>query len=136
MRIEKVLLSEENKKQVTEGFAQHAIESVGFDGGIIPFSFAAYDNDKIAGIIDCKFFWGQLHIRWLFVLPSYRKKGIGKALMLKALSYAKEVGCHFAFVETMSFQGIDFYKKLGFVVELSRPGYANNTSFIYLKKEL
>ena len=136
MRIEQVNISEETKKMIMDGFAQHAIEKTGYDGGILPLSFAAYEGEKMAGIIDCKFFWGALHIRWLLVFPPYRNQGIGSALLLKALSYAKEQGCPFAFVETMNFQAVNFYQKMGFVIELSRPGYARNTVFHYLKKDL
>ncbi len=135
MHIEQVPLSEEIKLIVTEGFAEHGIETMGFDGGILPFCFAAYEDNKIVGVIDCKFFWGQLHIRWLLVVSAFRNKGIGKALVLKAISHAKEHGCHFAFVETMDFQAVDFYKKLGFIIEFSRPGYSKDTTFHYLKKD-
>ncbi len=135
MHIEKIRLTEALQKWVMEGFVKHAIESVGCDGGIIPFTFAAYEGESVIGVIDCKFFWGQLHIRYMFVDPSHRKDGIGKALLFKACSYAQRQGCHFAFVETMNFQAVEFYKKMGFVEEFSRPGYANGTSFHYLKKD-
>jgi len=56
--------------------------------------------------------------------------------MEKALHFAKENGCHFAFVETMQFQALGFYQKLGFELEFSRSGYANDGIFHYLKKNL
>lgn len=39
-------------------------------------------------------------------------------------------------VETMSFQAPEFYQKMGFKIEFSRPGYAKNNCFHYLKKNL
>lgn len=136
MRIEEAVLSKEIHERVMDGFAQHAFEMTGYDGAIRVFSYTAHDDDKLAGIIDCKFFWGELHINRLFIFPGYRHKGIGTELMQKALSYAKKCGCHFAFVETMHYQAVDFYKKLGFVVEFSRSGYAKGGIFHYLKKDL
>lgn len=136
MRIEKVELSKEIQERVMDGFAQQAFEATGYDGGIHVFSFAAYEGDEIVGVADCKFFWGAVHIRWLFIFPPYRHKGYGSALMEKALSHAKKCGSKFAFVETMQFQAADFYKKLGFEIEFSRPGYAKDGIFHYLKKDL
>lgn len=49
--------------------------------------------------------------------------------------FGKQRGCHFAFVETMSFQAPEFYRKMGFKIEFSRPGYAKNTIFHYLTKK-
>ena len=56
--------------------------------------------------------------------------------MKNALKYGKENKCPFAFVETMSFQALDFYQKLGFQLEYTRTGYAHGTSFHYLRKDL
>jgi hypothetical protein len=56
--------------------------------------------------------------------------------MKKALQYGRDKDCPFAFVETMSFQALDFYQKMGFQLELTRTGYAHGTSFHYLRKDL
>jgi ribosomal protein S18 acetylase RimI-like enzyme len=56
--------------------------------------------------------------------------------MEHAFAFGKESRCHFAFVETMSFQAPEFYQKLGFEIELKRDGYAAGTSFYYLKRML
>ncbi len=53
-----------------------------------------------------------------------------------ALEFGKKRGCQFAFVETMSFQALEFYQKNGFAIDFSREGYARNTSFHYLRKDL
>lgn len=44
--------------------------------------------------------------------------------------------CPFAFVETMSFQALDFYRKMGFELEFTRSGYKHGTAFHYLRKLL
>jgi ribosomal protein S18 acetylase RimI-like enzyme len=56
--------------------------------------------------------------------------------MEHVFNFGKENGCHFAFVETMSFQAPEFYQKIGFEIELKRDGYTAGTSFYYLKKVL
>lgn len=57
-----------------------------------------------------------LEIHEVFVLPEYRGKGIGKALMLKLLEYGKERGLKEAelWVGEKNERAIKFYKKLGF----------------------
>jgi len=57
-------------------------------------------------------------------------------LIEHVLCYGKEQGCSFAFVETMNFQAPEFYQKLGFQIELKRDGYAGDSSFYYLRKDL
>jgi len=61
---------------------------------------------------------------------------IARLLMNHAFEFGIKRGYHFAFVETMSFQAPEFYQKMGFTIEFSRPGYAENTTFHYLKKNL
>jgi ribosomal protein S18 acetylase RimI-like enzyme len=36
----------------------------------------------------------------------------------------------------MNFQAPEFYQKLGFQIELKRDGYAGDSSFYYLRKDL
>lgn len=81
-------------------------------------------------------FWGQLHIKYLFVQEQYRLQGIATELMKHAVEFAQSRGCTFAFVETMNFQALEFYRKLGFNIELSRYGYNKGSSFHYLKRDL
>ncbi len=56
--------------------------------------------------------------------------------MNHALEFGKQRGCNFAFVETMRFQAPNFYQRMGLKIEFSWPGYAKNTCFHYLKKDL
>jgi ribosomal protein S18 acetylase RimI-like enzyme len=56
--------------------------------------------------------------------------------MQHAINYGKSRNCTFVFVETMNFQAVGFYQKLGFNVKLSRGGYDKNSSLNYLKKDL
>ena len=81
-------------------------------------------------------FWGQLHIKNVLVQKDFRGQGIATRLMQSAHVYGLEQGCSFSFLETMSFQAEEFYKKLGYQSELRRAGYRENTAFIYMKKDL
>lgn len=61
---------------------------------------------------------------------------MGVRLMECALKYGSDKACPFAFVETMSFQALGFYRKMGFELEFTRSGYKHGTSFHYLQKLL
>lgn len=134
------ILTLELKKQIDKIFTEHAIESTGADDLVEDsVSFEMYDqnnNNKLVGCAVVRVFWGQLHIKNLVVDRVYRGHGYGEQLMEAALKYGKDLGCDFAFVETMNFQAPEFYQKLGFEVELKRDGYSRGTSFYYLKKIL
>lgn len=124
------------KKKVHEGFRKHALEMTGLDGDKKTFSFSAYKKGSFAGIVVVKTFWGQLHIKYLYVEEIYRRKGIGTRLILNLLEYGKQQGSTAIFVETMSFQALGFYQKLGFEVELNRTGFIQGITHHYLRKNL
>jgi ribosomal protein S18 acetylase RimI-like enzyme len=135
--IHQTVFTPELRIQILEGLAQHAIESTGINGLCHePISFEIRDEKQLKACVVAQLFWGQLHIRYVFVEKLFRGQGLAQTLMEKAFAYGKANGCSFAFVETMSFQGPSFYKKVGFQIELVRPGYDKDTSFYYLKRGL
>lgn len=137
LQINQNKLTDEVKKKIFNGFGQQAIESTGINGlSEDPISFEIFDGTEFVGAIVVQPFWEQLHIKYLFVEKNYRRQGIARLLMNRALEFGIKRGCQFAFVETMSFQAPEFYQKMGFTIEFSRPGYAKNTTFHYLKKSL
>lgn len=130
------LLTPDFKEWILAGFSSHAIAMTGFDEKQDPVVFLANQNSRAVGAVVIEKFWGALHIRYLFVEEAYRGQGIATLLMNRAFAYGIAHNCPFAFVETMSFQALDFYKKIGFELEYTRPGYAHQTSFHYLRKTL
>lgn len=137
MHIKKQPLTKELKEQVDKGFSKHSIDLIGHDGLFEPIAFvASTDNEPMAGMIGVQLFWGALHIKYLFIDEAYRGKGLGTLLMKEALSYGNENNCPFAYVETLSFQALGFYQKMGFTLEFTRSGFKHGTSFHYLRKDL
>ncbi|MBA8666715.1 GNAT family N-acetyltransferase [Holosporaceae bacterium 'Namur'] len=136
VKIEQTPLTEQIKNTIFKGFAEHAIERTGIDGINNAISFVAYQGNEFIGAIVVELFWSQLHIKYLYVKKEYRGQNLGNQLTEHALNSGRSHKCDFAFVETMSFQALDFYKKVGFELEFTRAGYAKNTSFHYLKKYL
>jgi ribosomal protein S18 acetylase RimI-like enzyme len=124
------------KKEIFAGFTRHAIEQTGQDGIGEPLAFVAYKESSLAGACVVEHFWGTLHIKFFLVLEQCRGQGLGKKLLSHALTYGRAQQFPLAFVETMSFQALDFYLKSGFTLEYSRTGYIKNLSFHYLKLDL
>lgn len=134
--IKEQALTEELKKKIYEGFSRHAIEMTGHDEKFDSVAFVAMERTSLAGAIVVERFWNALHIKYVYVDEHYRNQGLGTRLMQRAVRYGSEQNCPFAFVETMSFQALDFYQKMGFELEFTRSGYAHGTLFHYLSKRL
>jgi len=129
-------ITTELSTMIDEGFRLYGIDATGFDIHLERIAFIAYDGKTFAGAVTAHVLWGTLHIRNMFIDSPYRRQGLGTTLMNKALDYGQEHGCTVAFVDTMSFQALGFYLKLGFVHEFTRTGFVHNTVLYYLKKPL
>lgn len=100
-----------------------------------PFAFFLYDDtDTIKGGIKGSNFYGSLYIDYIYVDPTLRGKGYGRALLEKAESWALDQECTFATLTTMSFEAKDFYLKCGYTIEFEQKGYMQDASMIYLRK--
>ena len=122
-------------KYLTQGLIDHALQNARAEVSD-PMAFVAKDGDTIVGGIQVEIFFGQLHIRLLYVDNAYRKYGVGKKLMEEAMNFGREMKCSQCFVETMSFQALGFYQKLGFLLEFTRTGYAHGAENHHLRKDL
>jgi len=105
---------------------------------VYDYAFLIRDNDdKIIAGCNGFVFFGAIYIDQLWVHRDYRKQGLGKKLVDKVHEFGREAGCRMTTLSTMSFQGaLGFYEKLGYIVDLERPGYVDESSLICLKKEL
>lgn len=133
--IQETPVTEALTNQLYEGFRQHAIEVVGHDNELKRFCYTATHDGTFAGAIIFHLVWETVQIRQLFIEAPFRKQGLGTILMNMALNVGKEADCRVAFVETMSFQAKAFYEQLGFTLEYSRSGFANNFQLHLLKKD-
>ena len=64
-----------------------------------------------------------------------RRSGIGTRLVAEAERHALAFGCHSAWLDTFSFQGPNFYPRLGYR-EFARLDYPPDHQRIFLKKQL
>ena len=105
-----------------------------------PIDFFGYfikdENGNIAGGCNGCFMYGCLVVDTLWVADALRGHGWGTQLMQSAQQLGVENACRFITVNTMDWEALDFYKKLGFYVEFERQGYDKDSVFYFLRKEL
>ena len=79
------------------------------------FLVAVSDNETI-GYIGVQEICGEGYITNIGVLPSFRRNGIGEALLTKAIEGSRERKCEFISLEVRESNGpaISLYEKLGF----------------------
>ena len=81
--------------------------------------------------------WGELcELQQLWVDASHRGMGLGLRLVQEFERHALQKGCKSFYLETLSFQAPEFYKKLGYKVALERSGYPHGIGKYHMVKEL
>lgn len=120
---------------LTSGIKAYAKQEKGFES-LDFFACFIHDSDNtIVGGCSGGTLYGGLHIDNLWVSERIRHKGWGTKLMHSALKYGQKKGCAFATVNTMDWEAIEFYQKLGFKLEFERHGFQKNSVFYFLRKE-
>lgn len=92
-------------------------------------------QNNIIGGCNGAIFYGCVFVDQLWLSEPLRNQGYGTKLMQAAENYGKEKGCTFATVNTMDFEALGFYQKLGFTVELARKGFMQDSIFYFLRKD-
>lgn len=119
-----------------EGITEEALLAKPIDP-IRPFSIFIVDQEKkkhggVTGVT----YYGCLYIDMLFVDKPLRSQGWGAKLMSGAEKIGKEHRCTFATVNTMDWEALPFYQRLGYEVEFIREGYQLNSKMFMLRKQL
>ncbi len=100
------------------------------------FSFFIRDEqEKILGGCNGNTLYGALYIDQIYVTESLRNQDYGSKLIHAAEQFGKEKGCTFATVNTMDWEALGFYKKLGYTIEFERHGFSHDSVFYFLRKE-
>lgn len=117
------------------GIAEYAKQEKGHNP-IESFAFFIRDEQNVIhGGCSCCNLYGCLYIDSLWVDESLRSKGYGTQLMTLAEKWGKEQGCTFATVNTMDWEALGFYKKLGYKIEFQRHGFLKDSIFYFLRKD-
>jgi GNAT superfamily N-acetyltransferase len=96
--------------------------------------FVRDNNGMILGGLLGTTFWDWLHVSILWLHEDLRGQDLGSDLLGMAEAEALKRGCHSAFVDTMSFQALPFYEKLGYTVYGQLEDFPTGHSRYFLKK--
>jgi ribosomal protein S18 acetylase RimI-like enzyme len=98
--------------------------------------FARDEAGHVIGGLTGKTYWQYLDIAFLWVDEKYRGEGYATKLMKAAEAEARERGCEHVFLDTLSFQALGFYLKLGYAEFGRLPGFSGKYDRHYLHKRL
>jgi GNAT superfamily N-acetyltransferase len=73
------------------------------------------DQDIIGGVIGATY-WGWFYINLMWVKAEFRGRGYGQSLLKRAEDKARERGAKYAYLDTFSFQALEFYQKQGYQI--------------------
>lgn len=107
------------------------------DVSFLPLNIFVRDSDhRVIGGLTGGTFWSWLDIKEFWLRDDLRGQGLGSRLMAMAETEAMRRGCAHALVDTVDFQALPFYQKLGYTVfgELANCP-AGHTRY-YLQKQL
>lgn len=121
---------------IYKGLDKHAVSIMGYSS-FEQSGFIIHDENKktIAALVGI-LMYGVFYIKLLWVDEKHRKCGLGSQLMAAAEAHAKKNNCTYITVDTFSWQGVEFYQKLGFKNEFIYDGYDNDSQFYFFRKKL
>jgi GNAT superfamily N-acetyltransferase len=128
-------LTDTDKARVKAGFARHTLAHTG--GARESQDWVLRDGEgQCIACLELVAIGGTSYIKILWVDDAHRGEGLGQKLMAQAESYAIDKGHKQIWVDTLSFQAPEFYKKLGFKIIQEVPAYQDEHARIFLSKSL
>ena len=73
------------------------------------------DEGMVGGLVG-ETVWGWLQIKQVWIAEPFRRRGLGRKLLLLAEGEAARRGCHHAMLDTFDFHAPAFYAALGYGV--------------------
>lgn len=126
----------EDEQVLFDGISDDAAKKKGMER-IKPFRIYIKDsNQSVLGGASGITYYGCLYIDMLWVDESIRNHGFGKKIMEEAEKIGRERKCTFASLNTMDWEALPFYQKLGYQIEMVREGYQKASKMYMLRKEL
>jgi ribosomal protein S18 acetylase RimI-like enzyme len=98
--------------------------------------FARDGNDAIIGGLTGRTYWRYLEIAFLWVDEKHRGRGLASNLMSAAEGEARNRKCRHVFLDTLSFQALGFYQKLGYTEFGRLSGFGDKYDRYWLRKAL
>ncbi len=101
-----------------------------------PFGIYLKDGEKVVGGVYGYYIYGCVHTDMLWLSKEMRHKGWGLKLMRESEAIARVRKCKFATANTMDWEALPFYQKLGYQIEFTQEGYEMNSKMYRLRKKI
>ena len=98
--------------------------------------FIKDQNQNVVGGVTGVTFYGSQYVDMLWVDKPLRHHGWGTKLMHEAETVGRDRGALFVTLNTMDWEALPFYKKLGYSIEFTREGYEKDSKMFMLRKNL
>lgn len=100
-----------------------------------PFAIIAKENENVIGIATGYTAFSEIYVDDLLVLPDYRRKGVGRALLHQVEAHFQNQNFTNINLVTNAFQAPEFYKKCGYELEFVRknPKFPKFTKYFFIK---
>jgi GNAT superfamily N-acetyltransferase len=99
--------------------------------------FAVLSSEEvIVGGVLGELYWDWLHIDLMWIPDELRGRGLGQRLLAAIEAEARRRGAKHAFLDTFSFQAPEFYRKQGYRLFGSLPGFPSGFERLFLTKAL
>jgi GNAT superfamily N-acetyltransferase len=99
------------------------------------FVLQAPDQEVVGGVI-AEVYWGWLYVDLLWVKEELRGQGYGHRIMTRVEDEARQLGAKNAYLDTFSFQALDFYEQHGYQVFGELPDFPSGHQRYFLRKQL
>ena len=106
------------------------------DGHQVLVLFVRRQDGSVAGGLLGETYWGWLHVGILWVDEGLRGQGYGTQLLAMAEAEARRRGCRAAYLDTLDFQALPFYERLGYRVWGTLSDFPPGHSRYWVKKDL
>lgn len=98
------------------GITEYNTQQAGDDQGKnLCFVLQTSDQEIVGGVIGATY-WNWLYINLMWIREDLRGCGFGHRLLTMAEEEARKRGARNVYLDTFSFQALDFYKKYGYQV--------------------
>lgn len=136
-RLEKLDKPDDATWQVVGGgLHQFNVQQVG-DSQSHNICFVIYNREQeVVGGLVGETHWGWFYINLMFIKEELRGRGYGQKLLQMAEEEARTLGATRAYLDTFSFQALDFYKKYGYEVFGALEAFPPGHQRYYMSKQL
>jgi len=121
---------------IDRGLEAHSVQ---FAPPYVARKLAIFLRDEEGGLLGGllgETYWGWLYVETLYVSDELRGQGWGAKLLAEGEAEALRRGCRAVHLDTMSYQALPFYEKLGYTVWGTLENFIDDHDRYFLQKQL